>query len=277
MDRIVYRNKGVTLVELLVVLVISGILMAALYRTFIKQQKTYTIQDQVVDMQQNVRVAFDRMTRELRMAGYGGGTNILSVFDGPNYVNTFSQIIKLENNVNNVGTNDDRITIIFADQVGVLSSNTPKNSTSVSVTNASSLFNNTTKKYLNLNGLNNYLISSVSGSSITIDATKHPTGLIEDHVATEPVYLVKAITYDLGTVDGKPTLRRNENTGGGAQALAENIENLQLTSSTDANGNTIIQVAITARTSISDPDYGSGGGYRKRVLTSSIKVRNMGL
>lgn len=274
MGRIVFRNKGVTLIELLVVLVISSILVGALYRTFVGQQKTYTVQEQVVDMQQNVRVAIDRMSRDLRMAGYGG--NFLTVFGN---VNGFSNIITHVDNANNIGNNDDKITIILADQVGVLTSNVAKTNTQLNVSSAGQLFNNGTKRYLNLNGQNNYSVSSVSGSTITLT-----TALAEDHLANEPVYLVKAITYDLGTSDGKPTLRRYENTGGGSQPLAENIENLQF-SYFDANGNStstpayirMIKVTVTARTSMSDPEFKGGGGYRRRTLASNIKLRNLGL
>jgi prepilin-type N-terminal cleavage/methylation domain-containing protein len=273
------KNGGFTLIELLIVLVLSSILMAGLYRTFIGQQKTYTVQDQVADMQQNVRVAIDKMTREIRMAGYGGGTNILSVFNSStNYVNNFSQIITLGDNVNNVGTNDDRITVILADQVGVLTSNALKTSTTLLFNGADQLFNTTTKKYLNLNGQNNYVVSGVSSSSITV------APLSEDHLANEPVYLVKAITYELGTVDGKPTLRRNENTGGGLQSLAESIENLQFVYY-DSNGIVtatpadirMIKVTVRAKTDRSDPDFKGGDGFRRRELASFVKVRNMGL
>ena len=65
------NRKGITLIELLVALTISGMLVAGLYRTFVSQQHTFTVQEQVVDMQQNVRLAINRMTRELRMAGFG--------------------------------------------------------------------------------------------------------------------------------------------------------------------------------------------------------------
>ncbi len=64
------KNKGLTLIELLIALVLSSVLIVSLYRIFISQQKTYTVQDQVADTQQNVRAAIDRMTKEIRMAGY---------------------------------------------------------------------------------------------------------------------------------------------------------------------------------------------------------------
>ncbi len=76
--KILGKNRGFSLVEFLVVLVISSILVAALYRTFIGQQKTYTVEDQVVDMQQNIRLSTSQMIRNIRMAGYGG--DILKAF-----------------------------------------------------------------------------------------------------------------------------------------------------------------------------------------------------
>jgi len=64
------KNNGLTLIELLVALVLSSVLVAALYRTFIGQQRSYTVQDQAADMQQNVRMAIDMIARYVRMAGY---------------------------------------------------------------------------------------------------------------------------------------------------------------------------------------------------------------
>ena len=63
-------NRGFTLVELLVTLVIAGIIMTGVYSAFRTQQDSYIAQDQVVEMQQNIRSAFYIMADELRMAGY---------------------------------------------------------------------------------------------------------------------------------------------------------------------------------------------------------------
>ena len=67
----VHRQKGLTLTELAVAMTVAGILLAAGYGIFLTQQKTYAIQDQVVDIQQNARVAINFITRDLRMAGHG--------------------------------------------------------------------------------------------------------------------------------------------------------------------------------------------------------------
>lgn len=62
-------NKGFTIVELLVGMVVSLLAMGAVYSTFLSQHKSYLVQDQVSVMQQNLRAAMFYMQREIRMAG----------------------------------------------------------------------------------------------------------------------------------------------------------------------------------------------------------------
>jgi len=258
------KKSGVTLIELLIALVLSGILTAALYRICISHQKICTVQDQVADMQQNVRIAIGQMTREIRMAGYGG--NILAIFGN---VNGFTNLITPAS---------DTVTIILADEVGELKQNATKGAQQLKVTNAS-MFNSDKKKYLCFNGLNNYVIQNVVTDTITLTAP-----LAEDHPIHQPVYLVKAISYYVGLSGGKSALRRNENTGGGGQPLAENIESLEF-SYFDAKGDVtvsppdirMVKLTVTARTGRLDPDYKGGDGYRRRTLSSHIRVRNVGL
>jgi type IV pilus assembly protein PilW len=64
------NTKGITLLELLTALVICGIVIAGVYRLFIAQSKAYTVQDQVGEVQQNIRSAMEILLRDLRMAGY---------------------------------------------------------------------------------------------------------------------------------------------------------------------------------------------------------------
>ncbi|MDX9964747.1 prepilin-type N-terminal cleavage/methylation domain-containing protein, partial [Desulfobacter postgatei] len=64
------ENAGFTLIELLIALAISGIVLVGVYAQFTSQQASYIAQDQVVEMQQNLRAGITYMTQELRMAGY---------------------------------------------------------------------------------------------------------------------------------------------------------------------------------------------------------------
>ena len=64
------KQRGVTLIELLVALIILGIVSGAIYRLFVVQTRAYTVQDQTVEVQQSVRSAMEILLRDLRMAGY---------------------------------------------------------------------------------------------------------------------------------------------------------------------------------------------------------------
>jgi prepilin-type N-terminal cleavage/methylation domain-containing protein len=69
------ENNGFTLVELLIAMAISGILVTSMYSVYILQQRSYTVQDQVSEIQQKARAALDIMTREIRMAAYDPDKN----------------------------------------------------------------------------------------------------------------------------------------------------------------------------------------------------------
>ena len=62
-------DAGFTLIELLVVLAISGLVITGIYSTFRFQQQSYTLQRQMVAMEQNLRSAMIMMEKEIRMAG----------------------------------------------------------------------------------------------------------------------------------------------------------------------------------------------------------------
>jgi prepilin-type N-terminal cleavage/methylation domain-containing protein len=66
----ILNKNGVSLVELLVALVICGMVVAGAYRFFVTQTNAYSVQDQVIEAQQNVRLAMEILLRDLRMAGY---------------------------------------------------------------------------------------------------------------------------------------------------------------------------------------------------------------
>jgi type IV pilus assembly protein PilW len=64
------NQKGITLIELLVALVICAMAVAGIYKLFISQTKAYTVQDQVVEVQQTIRSAMEILLRDLRMTGF---------------------------------------------------------------------------------------------------------------------------------------------------------------------------------------------------------------
>ncbi len=63
------RVAGFTIVELLVVMVISSILAISVVAVFVNQTRIMALNEDLVDLEQNLRVAMDMLHREVRMAG----------------------------------------------------------------------------------------------------------------------------------------------------------------------------------------------------------------
>lgn len=64
------NKRGFSLVELLVVMVVMGLVTAAVYSTFLSTQRQAYTQDEVVEVQQNLRVALDYLVKDIRMAEF---------------------------------------------------------------------------------------------------------------------------------------------------------------------------------------------------------------
>ncbi|MBM4339126.1 MAG: prepilin-type N-terminal cleavage/methylation domain-containing protein [Deltaproteobacteria bacterium] len=70
MIKIIKKENGITLIELLVALVIFSLVIAGTYRLFIAQSRAHTVQERVVETQQTIRSAMEILLRDLRMTGF---------------------------------------------------------------------------------------------------------------------------------------------------------------------------------------------------------------
>lgn len=70
MIRIQSDNRGITLVELMVAMVICLVVLGLVVASLISQQKNQITQDRMTDMQQGVRAALEILGTDLKMAGY---------------------------------------------------------------------------------------------------------------------------------------------------------------------------------------------------------------
>ena len=84
------KNRGFTLVELLIYIALFGILSTFIYSLFIQNFKTYSSQQNSMVMTQDLRAAIGIMVRELRLAGYNptGAVGIGFVDDADDRYNT---------------------------------------------------------------------------------------------------------------------------------------------------------------------------------------------
>ena len=65
----IFNARGFTLVEMIVTILLSSVIMAAVYSSYLAQQKSHSNQDAIAEMQQNLRAAMLYMTSDIREAG----------------------------------------------------------------------------------------------------------------------------------------------------------------------------------------------------------------
>ena len=107
------NDRGFTLVEMMISVAIFSIVMTGIYQTYDSQQKTYIVQEQVIDMQQNHRTAIYFLGRELRMAGYDPTLKANSLdMDSPGFDNATIGEFGITMNLNGDFDTDDTNEII---------------------------------------------------------------------------------------------------------------------------------------------------------------------
>lgn len=287
-------TSGLTLVEVLIALVLTGLILAAVYNLFGSQENTQVLVDQLSEMNQNLRIAANSILMDVRSAGYHVEGGVASSGVGPVPVNAIV--------VEDGGSDPDRLTIlyavpgfetngirdVFADSSEILvedgcppvAGNTVRtcgqssptcfcNSDLVIITNGqvSSLFQLTSDA---TDGPGQLEI----GSSPYNNSSGHTSsGFPEEGYRDGSWRLFKASykTYrvDRTTNPNLPSLKFTDQSTGTEQTLVEGIEDLQINPTSPNNSS--YQVAITARTRKPVP----GSGYRRRTITETVKVRNL--
>ena len=269
-----YKHEvGFTLVELLIATAISGVMLGAMISFFVVQRQYLGAQEQVTEMLQNARAAMDMMVDDIRLAGYAAPRSQFGT-----WITWVSPALTSNPQITQgAGTAADAISIIGSvdapdTPLATIIAAAPAGTVILTLAaGKGSEFNLTTKKLIFI-GNESAVITGITGDTLSIDtnpASAGNQGLTGTYPANTAIALVKVITYQI--VDN--TLKRNENTGGGSQPVAENVENLQITQ----NGNSIT-VVLTARTSKQDLNYThptAGDRYRRRTLSSEIQLRNL--
>jgi len=255
-------TAGFSLVELLVVLVISGLLLIAVYSFFIGQNRVYVIQTEVAGMQQDSRAALMFLLRDVRMAGFGVGN---AGFD----VSGHTQAVQV---VNNVGQ-PDQITIVFAcDEVSTVQS---VSGTQVTLADAAHGLDTTVKKFVAFETVSGvYEVTNVASDVVTLNSP--PPTFLEDFNAK--VFQVKAVTYQIDAT--RHTLERVDSLVAAPAPgsdpddlwddLAAYVQDFQVEYPYNGSNN-MIKVILTS----SCTDY--EGTTRSRTHEAVTKIRNMGI
>ena len=65
------QSRGFSLIELMIVLVLDAVIIAGVFSVFQSNQSVYRTNDAMARLQENVRISYDYLSREIRMAGSG--------------------------------------------------------------------------------------------------------------------------------------------------------------------------------------------------------------
>lgn len=264
------NEKGFTLVELLIALLITGVMASAGYGIYLSQHEGWIIQEQISNMQQNARIAMHELETRIRMAGYGLPGGIQPIYAA--------------------NTNPDTITIVFQNQFGckaTIEHSMPQLSSELRCDGHDvSCFEEGTWAYI-------YDLFSDTGEFFYITHVQVATSHIQHNTAPlsrrypqcSIVMMVDFYKFYVDTTDSNHPNLMVQGVGEPPTVYAEDMEDLQFQYGL-ANGVFVevppaasavreVLITLTARTARKDLQF--AGEYRRRTLTSNVKVRNLGL
>jgi type IV pilus assembly protein PilW len=306
------KNSGFTLVELLVAMSLSGIIVSAVYSLFIHQNKSFIVQGQVTETQQNLRGALEIMGLDIKMAGFGfSTTGTASYYNGSGIVS----LKAVDTTGRNSTSGPDSIQISYGDNALKSKLTAPmathsdpllvENTAGFQVNDIILISDGTNASLLQITGINalQLLHASVSGN------LNPPAGMFffpRTYVIGSWVYKLKKVTYQI--TNANPTHPRLEVnwagswTGGTFQSLAEDIEDLQiayrddigiwhytLANSTPPGNIRDVRLNLVGRArglapvfsgrrpALEDRPSGILDNLRRRTLTTTFMVRNLGI
>jgi type IV pilus assembly protein PilW len=243
-------EAGFTLIEVMSAMTILAIAMIAVFATFTSQQKAFTVQSRVAEMQQNLRDGVECMIRDIRLAGYGTPDNVTI----PNGViaagvTTMGALYATDGGA--AGT--DQIHVLYLYDMDAyqpaanLSSAMVSTATSISVDNVFGFVNGdlilvkseSTADLFQITGApaGNTLPHDTSGFN---SSTAHPSWPAGGYLNNPPATVAKArfVRYfiDNTTDPDHPMLMVDRMGGQPPQPAADDIEDLQLAYGLDTSG-----------------------------------------
>ncbi|MFQ6002509.1 MAG: PilW family protein [Candidatus Zixiibacteriota bacterium] len=263
-------EKGITLMELLIALLLTFIVGSAALEFYVSQHNQWLVQEQISDMQQNARATMNELATNIRMAGYGMPQGVQYIYGAD--------------------TNPDTITIVLSRGPGcdvTIEHAMPQPSAELRCDGHDlSCFNDDEWAYIfdpNTNTGEFFYITHVQYAASHIQHNTMP--LSKSYPKGSYVISMDLIKYyiDNTTDPTHPAFMRIKNFGT-PEEYAEDIEELQFvytlsdgtTTNSPAAGDVVKSVEFTlrAKTARADEDFLGNSGFRKRTLASQVFIRN---
>jgi len=307
-----HPGAGYSLIEVMAALVILSLAMTAVFATFTTQQQSFTAQSRVAEMQMNLRIAVDYMSRDIRMAGYGIPDNV-NVPAAANQagLTTIRALFAVDNT-----TGPDQVYVLYrfdmdANQPATVNTAAMASAGSVTVDNAVGFLSTGGELVViaDTSRADVFQTTSVAGSVLNFGGTYGTIGHTLYGIGPPQATVAKArfVRYFIdGSDPAHPTLMVDRNiVGQAAQPVADDIEDLQLTYGLDTNADGAIdtwtpapgtpsqvrqvRLQLMARSRLPDKNWtetrpalgnhaagASADGYRRRIIDVVIDLRNSG-
>jgi len=228
------NERGFTLVELMIGLVVALIIVAAAFTALTGSDRATKINDQTAQAQQNVRLAMELISHDIKMAGYGmttplpgcntaivpGDQNPVGADTGPDSV---SLVVPITATVAPFWTLNpgvagpfSQITLSSAQAVNdMATANQPASPTLVGAT-------------VSIGGVVSQTVQAAAGAGVTLGSTVSAPAAFP---ANTPVFLLQCVQYRVSNLAAEcagstPCLLRNVN--GTVTPISDGIEDLQI-------------------------------------------------
>ena len=212
-------ERGHSLVELMFGLGIALAAIAAGYTVASTSDKASVVNDQTAQLQQNVRIAMNLVSSDIKTAGYGmtGAVGACA-----------QAIVPADNQQQVPVVGPDAVSLVTPTPVGTLAAQATAPFSTITL-GAGSVANFSSEGFgvgsvLSIGGATPATVNAVAGDSLTLAAT---VGLPVVYPSGTQIFWLRCVTYSIGTTSAAcsgnaPCLLRN------GSAVAEGIEDLQL-------------------------------------------------
>jgi type IV pilus assembly protein PilW len=233
-------QRGATLIELLIGVFVALIVTAAGFAILTSTEKSTRTNEQVIETQQNARIAMDLLSRDIKHAGYGMTG---ALFDnnckvGRQASGAAAAIVPWDQTIAGADKGPDEISMVvplgssaipawtLTNPVGGpagFNQITLQSGAAAIITSQAGGSLTSPAAFLSIGGAATSTVASVSGDTITLAGLPGPLAF----GAGTQVYLLQCVTYSIGTTPvacgngSTPCLRRN------GAVIADGIEDIQ--------------------------------------------------
>jgi type IV pilus assembly protein PilW len=299
------RESGFTLIELMVGMVIAVIIGAAAFTILTTTSKSLRANEQIVDTQQNIRLATEMLARDFKMAGFGN--------PGVTIGNCTHAIMPLDQTPAGTDSGPDSVQLLVpagrtsgANRWTLKVPTIPSGATKLTlqagaVADMASSGLVANQSYISIGGAATVKVMGFDASASTIDVSIPPPLWFQQE---DQVYLLQCIRYQCdGCVtainSGIPDRVIDDQNASGSFDQADFISNNTWTTAPlTPDKIQLVQIAMVARQTKNDQGFGETKGavvgsaammvtsdhalpadtnHRRRILMKTVETRNVGL